>query len=71
MLYLFGRLALSDSYYFNDDFHADERPENQAHNQLRPALAIAPHAAGAGREPHAQASTKKPAAESSNGLLVS
>ena len=38
MLYLFGRLALSDSYYFNDDFQADEHPENQAGYQGCPAL---------------------------------
>ena len=64
MLYLFGRLALSDSYYFNDDFHADERPENQP----RPALAVAPHAAGAEREPHAQASTKSPLLNPATGF---
>lgn len=37
MLYLFGRLALSDSYYFNQDFQADEHPKNQPQNQRCPA----------------------------------
>ena len=27
MLYLFGRLALSDSFYFNQDLHPDEQPD--------------------------------------------
>jgi hypothetical protein len=34
MLYLFGRLALSDSYYFNDDFHADDYPDRQRDQHL-------------------------------------
>ncbi|RZK17460.1 MAG: hypothetical protein EOO56_17895 [Hymenobacter sp.] len=69
MLYLFGRLALSDSYYFNEDFHADERPESQH----RPVPVATPHSAtvGGGYELPTQASTKKPVTEFSNGLLVS
>lgn len=40
MLYLFGRLALSDSYYFNQDTHADEQPEAlAAARPTRPAAA--------------------------------
>ncbi len=34
MLYLFGRLALSDSYYFNDDFHADDFPDQKRDQHL-------------------------------------
>jgi len=34
MLYLFGRLALSDSYYFNDDFHADDYPDQKRDQHL-------------------------------------
>jgi|GEM_PF-6671629 len=38
MLYLFGRLALNDSFYFNQDLHADEQPETlAAHRPARPA----------------------------------
>jgi hypothetical protein len=34
MLYLFGRLALSDSFYFNQDLHPDEQPDAlAAHRQ--------------------------------------
>lgn len=40
MLYLFGRLALSDSYYFNQDTHADEQPEALA--APRPARPATP-----------------------------
>jgi hypothetical protein len=67
MLYLFGRLALSDSYYFNDDFQADDYPENQVRDQRRSALDVdaCPVATGEGaneREPR-ENSTKKPTAE--------
>lgn len=37
MLYLFGRLALSDSFYFNQDIHPDEPLE--AAGAHRPAEA--------------------------------
>ena len=34
MLYLFGRLVLSDSFYFNQDLHSDEHTETlAAHRQ--------------------------------------
>jgi len=43
MLYLFGRLALSDSFYFNQDTHADEQPETlAAHRPARPATPSSP-----------------------------
>ena len=61
MLYLFGRLALSDSYYFNDDFQADECPENQVREQRRPALNVASQPAAAGG--HEAPPSKKPTAE--------
>lgn len=44
MLYLFGRLALSDSFYFNQDLHPDEQHEPLAAQR-------APEAAGAATRP--------------------
>ena len=44
MLYLFGRLALSDSFYFNQDLHSDEQPEPLAGHR-------APEAAGTAARP--------------------
>ncbi len=42
MLYLFGRLALSDSYYFNDDFHADDYPDQKRDQYLAPEATSIP-----------------------------
>lgn len=42
MLYLFGRLALSDSFYFNQDLYPDEQPETlAAHRQPEAASLVA------------------------------
>jgi hypothetical protein len=69
MLYLFGRLALSDTYYFNEDFHSDEHPENQGwdprpsapDSDLRPAALSQGSLASGNALPLVP--TKKPAAE--------
>lgn len=42
MLYLFGRLALSDSFYFNQDLHSDEQPEPQAAHRAPEAASRTP-----------------------------
>ena len=42
MLYLFGRLALSDSYYFNDDFHADDYSDHKRDQHLVLAATSSP-----------------------------
>jgi hypothetical protein len=49
MLYLFGRLALSDSFYFNQDIHPDEQSETPAaHRQPEAVSPLAgPSAHGA------------------------
>lgn len=63
MLYLFGRLALSNSYYFNEDFQADEYPENQVWDQRCPTPDSDARPAPVGESVPPHAPTKKPAAE--------
>ncbi|MDO7887038.1 hypothetical protein [Hymenobacter cheonanensis] len=60
MLYLFGRLALSDSFYFNQDVHADEQPE--ASSAHRPAAASARDARASAPSPPPRRSSSQPLA---------
>jgi hypothetical protein len=67
MLYLFGRLALSDSFYFNQDIHSDEQPEMPATHRLPDAAGRAARATSPGPQSHrgsAQPLASSPAAES-------
>lgn len=52
MLYLFGRLALSDSFYFNEDLHSDEQSELLAAHRV-------PEVANAATRPATQGSSPR------------
>ncbi|MGI4762433.1 MAG: hypothetical protein ACRYF0_17110 [Janthinobacterium lividum] len=67
MLYLFGRLALSDSFYFNQDVHADEQPATVAPHRPAEGAARTTRPTTPGPQPRrsgAQPLASPPAAES-------
>jgi hypothetical protein len=67
MLYLFGRLALSDSFYFNQDLHSDEQPEPLAAHRAPEAANRTPRPTTPSTQPRRagfQPLASPPAAES-------
>lgn len=69
MLYLFGRLALSDSFYFNPDVRPDEQPETLAAHRQPEAAGRVVRATAPGPQPHRGSPSplaSPPAAESAS-----
>jgi hypothetical protein len=69
MLYLFGRLALSDSFYFNQDLHSDEQAELLTAHRAPEAAGRTPRPSATSTQPRRagfQPLASPPAAESAS-----